>query len=40
VSVPVEMLADAFEHGLARALEQPLEGLSGREGAGEEERRG
>jgi phosphoribosylformylglycinamidine synthase len=31
VSVSVEALADRFENGLARALEQPVEALSGRE---------
>src|SRR5262249_42017790 len=31
VSLSVETLADAFENGLARALEQPIEALSGRE---------
>ena len=31
VSVPTEALADAFENGLARALEQPIETLSARE---------
>jgi phosphoribosylformylglycinamidine synthase len=30
VSLAVEALADAFENGLARALEQPVEALSGR----------
>jgi hypothetical protein len=31
VSVSTEALADAFENGLARALEQPIETLSARE---------
>jgi phosphoribosylformylglycinamidine synthase len=31
VSLAVDALADAFENGLARALEQPIEALSGRE---------
>jgi phosphoribosylformylglycinamidine synthase subunit PurL len=31
VSVPTETLADAFENGLARALEQPIETLAARE---------
>src|SRR5262249_29646362 len=31
VSVATERLADAFENGLARALEQPIETLSARE---------
>jgi phosphoribosylformylglycinamidine synthase len=34
VSLAVETLADAFENGLARALEQPIEALSGREAEG------
>jgi phosphoribosylformylglycinamidine synthase len=34
VSLAVEVLADAFENGLARALEQPVEALSGREAEG------
>jgi phosphoribosylformylglycinamidine synthase len=34
VSLSVEVLADAFENGLARALEQPVETLSGREAEG------
>jgi phosphoribosylformylglycinamidine synthase len=34
VSLPVEALADAFENGLARALDQPVEALSGREAEG------
>jgi phosphoribosylformylglycinamidine synthase subunit PurL len=33
VTLSIEALADAFENGLARALEQPIETLSGREGA-------
>jgi phosphoribosylformylglycinamidine synthase II len=33
VSLPVEALADAFEHGLDRALEQPLEALPARPGS-------
>jgi hypothetical protein len=31
LSVPSDALADAFENGLARALEQPIEALSGRD---------
>jgi phosphoribosylformylglycinamidine synthase len=31
VSLPVDALADAFDNGLARALEEPVEALSGRE---------
>src|SRR5262249_62020483 len=31
VSVATETLADAFENGLARALEQPIEALSAQE---------
>jgi phosphoribosylformylglycinamidine (FGAM) synthase-like enzyme len=31
LSLSTEALADAFENGLARALEQPVEALSGRE---------
>jgi phosphoribosylformylglycinamidine synthase len=34
VSLGVAALADAFENGLARALEQPIEALSGREAEG------
>jgi phosphoribosylformylglycinamidine synthase len=34
VSLGVDSLADAFENGLARALEQPIEALSGREAEG------
>jgi phosphoribosylformylglycinamidine synthase len=34
VSLPVSALADAFENGLARALAQPVEALSGRETEG------
>jgi phosphoribosylformylglycinamidine synthase II len=37
VSLPVDTLADAFEHGLSRALEQPLEALSGCERSGQAE---
>jgi phosphoribosylformylglycinamidine synthase len=33
LSVPSDALADAFENGLARALEQPIEALSGRDAA-------
>jgi phosphoribosylformylglycinamidine synthase len=36
VSASTEALADAFENGLARALEQPIEALSGREVEGAE----
>lgn len=34
VSRGVDSLADAFENGLARALDQPIEALSGRETEG------
>jgi phosphoribosylformylglycinamidine synthase len=34
VSLSTEALADAFENGLSRALEQPVEALSGREAEG------
>jgi phosphoribosylformylglycinamidine synthase len=34
VSVPIGGLADAFENGLTRALDQPVEALSGRESEG------
>ena len=34
VTLSTEALADAFENGLARALEQPIETLSGREAEG------
>jgi phosphoribosylformylglycinamidine synthase len=34
VSVSVEALADAFENGLARALDQPVEALAGRQAEG------
>jgi hypothetical protein len=34
VSVSVEALADAFENGLARALNQPVEALAGRQAEG------
>jgi phosphoribosylformylglycinamidine synthase subunit PurL len=34
LSVPNDTLADAFENGLARALEEPIEALSGREAEG------
>jgi phosphoribosylformylglycinamidine synthase len=34
VSLGVDVLADAFENGLARALEPPIEALSGREAEG------
>jgi phosphoribosylformylglycinamidine synthase len=34
LSLSTEALADAFENGLARALEQPVEALSGREAEG------
>jgi phosphoribosylformylglycinamidine synthase len=34
VSLAVDALADAFENGLARALDQPIEALSGREAEG------
>ena len=34
VALSVDALADAFENGLARALEQPVEALSGREAEG------
>jgi phosphoribosylformylglycinamidine synthase len=34
ISLGVDSLADAFENGLARALDQPIEALSGREAEG------
>ena len=34
LSLPAEALADAFGNGLSRALEQPVEALSGREAEG------
>jgi hypothetical protein len=34
LSVSNDALADAFENGLARALEEPIEALSGREAEG------
>jgi hypothetical protein len=36
VSVTTGALADAFENGLARALEQPIETLSAQESEGAE----
>jgi hypothetical protein len=34
LSVSTDALADAFENGLARALEEPIEALSGRDAEG------
>ena len=34
LSVSNDALADAFENGLARALDEPIEALSGREAEG------